>query len=409
MNRTFIFALLLALLAAACSDPENEVKLIEQNFSDIAPQQGNLSFTFSQPLVPDTFLNQWDSTEYIRFSPPIDGKYSWRSETELVFSPYCELPPATSYEAQITSAVTRYRNELTLNGETKIKFATPSLALLGQNAFWEARANNKERSFLHLKLDFNAAVDPALLEKNLRVEIDDKDQEFEFDGNEIGPSQRIYFSELPMSDEDLELELKLASSMHPSTGSNPMAEALELEIGVASPFKLTITSIKAQHDGNEGEILITTSQEVKAQDIKRFLSLSPSVDYTVEVDGHILRLKSANFDVKQSYDVKLKENLRGVLGGSLKSAYSQQVSFGKLRPSLKFEDNRSVYLTSAGNQTIEASIINVPEVELTIIKVYENNILHFLGGGYYESEYYDYDDYGYRDYYYGGGYNFYQA
>ncbi|MEL7341203.1 MAG: MG2 domain-containing protein, partial [Bacteroidota bacterium] len=94
---------------------------------------------------------------------------------------------------------------------------------------------------------------------------------------------------------------------------------------------------------------------------------------------------------------------------SLKAVYSQQVSFGKLRPSLKFEDKRSVYLTSAGNQTIEASIINVPEVELTITKVYENNILHFLGSSYYVSEYYDYDDYGYNDYYYGGGYNYYEA
>ncbi|MEL7341244.1 MAG: hypothetical protein AAGM67_12240, partial [Bacteroidota bacterium] len=301
MNRTFIFAMMLVVLSAACSDPENEVKLIEQNFSDIAPQQGNLSFIFSQSLVPDTFLNQWDSTEYIRFNPPIDGKYSWRSETELVFSPYRELPPATSFQAQIMPAVTRYRSELKLSGETKLQFATPSLALLGQNAFWSTRGNNKERSYLHLKLDFNSAVDPSLLKQHLLLEIEGKAQAYEIDGQEIGPSQSVYLPDLAMSDEDIELDFKLASAMHPSTGTNPMAEALELEIGIASPFKLTITSVKAQHDGTEGEILITTSQEVKAQDIKRFLSLTPAVDYTVEVDGHILRLKSPNFDVKQSY------------------------------------------------------------------------------------------------------------
>lgn len=409
MFRNLIIALAVVLFAACSTIPENEVQLVDRNFSEIVPQQGNFSFAFNQALIADTFLNQWDSTAYVVFQPPIPGRFSWRSEKELVFSPFKELPPATSFEAKLTEEILKHKKGLSLGGELKFKFSTPSLDLLGQHAFWDIRDQNKERSFLHLNLDFNAAISPTDLEKHLKVEIDGKAQSFKLDKQEIGASQTLYFPDVPMSDEDLDLEGTISAVMHPADGTNPMAESLELDFSVASPFKLTINNVKAQHDGSEGEIIIQTSQEVKAQDIKRFISVRPQVAFSVEVDGQMLRLKSTEFSVKQTYDIEIREKLRGVLGGNLKNTFSQQVSFGKLRPSIKFKDNKSVYLSTAGSQMIEAEIINVPEVQVRVVKIYENNILHFLGGGYYMTEYYDYDDYGYNDYYYGGGYQYYQA
>ncbi|MFK7925034.1 MAG: hypothetical protein AB8H47_23960, partial [Bacteroidia bacterium] len=409
MFRNLFIALAVILLAACSPTSPNEVQMVENNISETVPQQGNLSFTFDQELIADTFLNQWDSSAYVIFQPPIQGRFSWRTENELVFSPFKELPPATSFEARLTNEVLKHKQGLALGGETQIKFVTPSLSLLSQNAFWAAKKGEKARSYLHLSLDFSAAVDPADLQKHLSVEIEGKKESFQLLKQEISSSQTIYFPKLAMTDEDLELEAIIKTQMHPADGPNPMAENIELELGVASPFKLTINNISAQHDGSEGEIIIQTSQEVKSQDIKRFLVVTPDVKFSVEVDGQTLRLKSTDFDVKQSYDVQIKEKLRGILGGNLKNTFSQQISFGKLRPSIQFKDNKSVYLTTAGSQMIEAEIINVPKVELKVVKIYENNIIHFLGSGYYYSEYHDYDDYGYNDYYYGGGYQFYQA
>ena len=404
LKKHFYLGLFLLLLAA-CGGPQNEVQLVERSFGDEVPVQGNLGFTFNQEMIADTFLNRWDSVAYISFDPPIPGRFSWHTSQELVFAPFQTLSPATTYKATLTDALTSHKDELKLGKERTFEFATPSLSVTQLNSYWAERDQGKERYFLHLDLLFNYAIESQKLQSVLKLAIDGKEQAFKMVKDETNNAQTVYLHELPMSDENLELEVEIGKTLVPFEGTNPMAAAHEAELQIASPFQLTIHQVTAQHDGAEGELLIATSQEVKAQDIRRFLSLSPSVKYEVKISPKEIRLVSEEFDVNQRYELTVKENLRGVLGGQLKGSYTEQVSFGKLRPSIRFRDQQSVYLTTQGSQVIEAEIVNVPKVKLKVTKVYANNIQSFLGSGYY---YYEYRE-DYDNYYYSPNYEYYRS
>src|SRR5687768_13957954 len=82
------------IILQACN--RNAVVLDSTNAKDEVPQLGNLSFRFSKPLVNDSLLNRWDSTEFISFEPKIPGKFRWEHADELIFSPARPLSPATS-------------------------------------------------------------------------------------------------------------------------------------------------------------------------------------------------------------------------------------------------------------------------------------------------------------------------
>jgi hypothetical protein len=69
MLRLLIVAAITVFTLTGCN--RRVVTLSYTNAKEEVPQLGNLVFRFNQPLVPDSMLNSWDSTEYIQFEPAI--------------------------------------------------------------------------------------------------------------------------------------------------------------------------------------------------------------------------------------------------------------------------------------------------------------------------------------------------
>ncbi|MBK6611997.1 MAG: hypothetical protein IPG29_14335 [Sphingobacteriales bacterium] len=58
----------------ACSNTLGDALTVKsRSFTDEVSQRENLTFTFDRDVVTDSMLNQWDSTAYIHFDPPIKG------------------------------------------------------------------------------------------------------------------------------------------------------------------------------------------------------------------------------------------------------------------------------------------------------------------------------------------------
>src|SRR6185312_4968551 len=91
--------LLAAVFLVACN--RSIVSLDYTNAREEVPALSNLTFRFDQSLVPDSLVDQWDSTQYVEFQPRISGRFRWEHPDELVFSPAQPLAPATTYKATL--------------------------------------------------------------------------------------------------------------------------------------------------------------------------------------------------------------------------------------------------------------------------------------------------------------------
>src|SRR4051812_38969254 len=98
--------MLVAIFLGSCS--RNYVAIDYTNAKGEVPQLGNLIFRFNKTLYPDSLLNNWDSTDYIKFEPKIEGRFRWNGPDELVFSPSQPLLPATNYKASIKNELLHY-------------------------------------------------------------------------------------------------------------------------------------------------------------------------------------------------------------------------------------------------------------------------------------------------------------
>lgn len=393
-------AVLALLLLAACN--RNAVSLSYTNAKGEVPQLGNLVFRFSQSMIADSLLNNWDSSAFISFKPAIKGRFRWESPDQLIFSPAQPLDPATSYTASVNSEVLRFSKYDKVEGGDKISFHTPGLRLDDARVIWIGESGASAQP--QLDLYFNYRVNPADIKEKLKVEVENKEAAYDVITTNADNRISIRINGIKTEDKDYAVSVKLAKGLKPTVGTNSTDDPITTSLSIPSPYVLTILASEAEHDGTEGIIRVSTSQQLGNENARSFISFEPAVAFTVENTETGFLIRSDKFDMERSYTLTVKKGLRGRLGGVLKEDYGNSVAFGELEAGINFTNNKAVYLSRQGGRNLEVRITNVPKVKLVISKIYENNLLMAQRYGYYPQETrsasngYD-EEYGYDDYY----------
>jgi hypothetical protein len=204
-------AVLALLLLAACN--RNAVSLSYTNAKGEVPQLGNLVFRFSQSMIADSLLNNWDSSAYISFSPSIKGRFRWESPDQLVFSPIQPLDPATSYTASINSEVLRFSKYDKVEGGDKISFHTPGLRLDDARVIWIGESGSSAQP--QLDLYFNYRVNPADIKEKLKVEVESKEASYDVITTNADNRISIRINGIKTEDKDYAVSVKLAPTALP--------------------------------------------------------------------------------------------------------------------------------------------------------------------------------------------------
>jgi uncharacterized protein YfaS (alpha-2-macroglobulin family) len=372
-----------AIFLSACS--RKATKLDYTNARGEVPMLGNLVFRFNQSLVADSMLNNWDSTDYISFEPRIAGKFRWDSPDQLVFSPSQPLSPATSYKAEIKKSVLKFSKYNSVQGGDEISFHTPDLTLDNSQVVWTL-VDNSTTALPQVDMQFNYRINPDELKEKLKVEVEGRKTDYTFISRSTDNKMSFRITNLGKEDKDYEVKLTIDKGLKPESGKNATTEPIVATLAIPSPYVLTIQNLVSDHDGTDGTVHITTSQQVTGENIKSLIKFEPALNYTYEQadDGFILR--SDKFDLEKSYSLTIAKGLRGRIGGVLKEDYFGSVAFGELESSISFSNSKAIYLSKKGGKNIEVQITNVQKVKLIISKIYENNLLMAQRYGYYPSE-----------------------
>ncbi|WP_276500443.1 alpha-2-macroglobulin family protein [Terrimonas pollutisoli] len=370
------------IILLACS--KNIVSLSYTNAKGEVPVLGNLIFRFNQSMVKDSMLNAWDSTDYISFEPSIKGRFRWESPDQLVFSPAQPLSPATSYKAKVRNEVLRFSKYNDVKEGDKIEFHTPDLLLDNSQIIWIGETNTS--AIPQVDLYFNYRVSPASIKDKLKVEIDGKTADFNMITASPDNKISLRIRGLKTEDKDYTAKVTIDKGLKPESGTNGIDDAIITSLSIPSPYVLTVQNMESQHDGMEGTVAVTTSQQLTGENLKSLIKFEPALAYTVEQSENGFTIRSDKFDVEKSYVLTIAKGLRGKIGGVLKEDYSGSVAFGELEANIRFTNSKAVYLSKKGGRNIEVQITNVPKVKLVISKIYENNLLLSQRYGYYPQE-----------------------
>lgn len=392
---------MLVALLAGCTG-KNVIKITDRNFTDEINQFQNLVFEFNNELVTDSMLNIWDSTNYIEFNPPVKGKFRWETKKQLVFSPSQGFAPSMDYSAKLTNNLSKFLEKKKRVSTEGMKFHTTYLKITALNGYWAVSEEISGQVIIKLETDFNYPVNPGQLKALSEITIGKEKVNFRVLTN--NPNNTIEFAIDPPKlnpDESTPIKLVVARGLK-CTGSNyqtlqPMEQTFELP----PQSQLQIIEMRTGYDEGTGTISVYTTQPVINENIKELISIEQNVEFTVEKlqNGFMIR---GNFNEGETYNITISALLKGIFGKEMGKEYSQSVTFAKQEPMLSFTDKNSIYLSSKGERNIGINIINVSRVKLTVFKIFENNILHYMRQGksydyYYEGEYEWHESYDYQE------------
>lgn len=396
-NNNLIPFLFIVLTFSFCSRNENKVKVIEKSFSEEVTVNGKLEFTFDKQIVPDSIINKPLEEELLKITPTVSGKYVWTSNSHLVFLPVNGFKPATEYSIRLKDELLKYSKKLFLTGTKEYSFHTPFLELSGLQGFWSG--NEGDIPLLNLKLEFNQPVEPSLIAAKSNIVINGEKRAFSLNADAVSNEVIFNVPDIAVSEENYKANVTIDKGIKPYEGSIESEKEMKDQLEIISPFQLKIANIESFHDGMEGNISIYTTQKVSANNIKKHIRISPSINYDVEIEQNMFIIKSEAFDIHQKYDIGISKGLKGIFGGELKYEYSQPLVFGEVEPTISILNKKEFYVSAKGSKLIELAIYNVPRIDISVVKIYENNILSFLND--HPLTNYGYDD-DYYDYYYYG-------
>lgn len=386
LNFCFLFFGIVMLLSCTSS---KKVKIVEKNFIDEVPLAGNLMFTFDQNMVnKETIDRIWDTTEYIKFSPHLPGRFKWETPNKLVFSPILKLKPATIYKAEFQE--NKFLGNIEFESPV-FDFYTMLLNIDNSRAYWALTQNNQV--FAHFDVTFNYTINPKDVADFLTIEVDGKPLKLFPVNDNTGKIATFYSKDVVAQDNDIKAKIIVTKGLKTANSSVETSNELTKEVTIPSLYNLKIEKVTTNHDGYTGKITVATSQKASEENLKDFIDIKPSVNFTVEVNDQDFIIKSDDFDVNNDYELSVKKGLKGILKSELKYEYTEILKFGKLKPTISFGSHKGKYLSGEGLRNIEINMIGVDDVKVKITKVYENNIVSYIAKNYYNYYYHDNDYY----------------
>ncbi len=357
---------------------KNQLTVIHTNCDGEVEQQQNLEFDFNKDIFPDSLLQAWDSTAYVDLEPAVKGMFKWSSSSELVFSPADGFLPGQEYTATLTPLLLkRSAKKYHLGSGNVFHFHTAPLRVVSTHVSW-TRGKNMSNVMVQLDMNFNYEV--KLNEAAAHLKLSAGGNAVSVVSANAGEGKTLSLQFMPVNNLDQETLLAIAVDKGiPVSHSKYVSENdTTFNAAIPSRFNLSITDVTGQHDGNEGTITVNTSEPVLEDSLKSMITLEPAVPFEVSLNDGGFTITSTKLSATQTYQLTVSDRLEGAFGGKMKGDYSGAVTFGKLKPSVAFVNEKGMYLSSQGYKNLALTIVNVPEVRVSVVKVYENNLEFFM-------------------------------
>ncbi len=147
-----------------------------------------------------------------------------------------------------------------------------------------------------------------------------------------------------------------------------------LKIPGKNNFTVLNTSVET---GANALIRINFSDPVKkGQNFKGLVTLESDDNPKYAVEGNTLKVYPSK-ELLGTVHLEVFEGIESTDGYKLKNKYAERVAFEQLKPQVRLLSNGTI-LPSSSNLKINFETVNLKSVEVSVFKIYENNILQFL-------------------------------
>ncbi|MDV7137833.1 MG2 domain-containing protein [Maribacter sp. TH_r10] len=331
--------------------------------------KSDIRVVFQQPVT------SWESgdelnSDLLSVSPKVKGKVVALNNRTLAFIPEKGFEQDTDYTftLMLKDIVDELPKEL---GSMAFGVKTQKQQF---NLYTEPlQSYSKQLQFINGQVRSSDVMSLEVLKQLISVKQEGKEIKVSFEET-VKEGTQFYFKidSIQRFEEDTSLEISWDGSKHQieSSGKNT--------INIPGKNNFTVLEALVQ-TGEEQLVLINFSDPIKkGQNLKGLVVLEGSSGPKFSINGNVLKVYPGE-EIKGSSLLEVFEGIESADGYKLKSKFEERVAFEQIKPEVRFLSNGTI-LPSSNNLKINFETVNLKAVDVTVLKIYENNVLQFLQG-----------------------------
>lgn len=378
--KPFLFLSVTALFFMACSPKEKTSKNIFDNADQYREyitelSHGIISAKSDVRVVLTSPVNSWNTgdelpEEFFSVSPKVAGKVVALDTRTIAFVPQDRFEQNKAYKFTLALGT------IVPDVPKELRSFSFGLRTMEQqfNVYTNAiQSYSRELQYIEGQLKSADELPLAVVKKLIQVKQKGKPVSLRFDETiEEGTQFQFKIDSIERFEEDTALEV--------SWDGTPFGIENSGKHQIDIPGKNNFTVLEAMvKTGTEQQISVNFSDPLKkGQNFKGLVVLEGDDDLKFTVKGNTLKVYPSK-TIKGLINLEIFEGIQSVEDYKLKEKYVERIAFEQLKPQLRMLTNGTI-LPSSNNLKINFEAVNLKAVDVSVLRIYENNVLQFLQG-----------------------------
>ncbi|GAF04427.1 Ig-like domain-containing alpha-2-macroglobulin family protein [Saccharicrinis fermentans] len=368
-------ALITCLFMAGCNNKEKKVqelteikynKSVTAFTSGMVSNQTDIMVRFSKN-VPEAEPGSPASSSLMKISPAVEGDYYWLDNQSLAFKPSVPLESGTVYgvKVKLPQVFNDVKDDFEFSFETisqNFRFEQGDISPYDRTNL----SDNKLNGTLILS-DF------APLEKiheMVKAEQDGSALEIEWLPSENGNRYPFLIHHIIRGKKSSQIKIRIQ-------GSSILVDKEELQkVKVSSIDDFQLIHCKAVVQPRQAIEILFTDPLNPSQELDGLIELRPKSSFYTQIENNIIRILPGH-SLKGDVKVTIHPGIENVLGTKCEEKESYEITFASSKPRVEFIGKGTILPESSG-LTLPFRAVSLKEVEVRVIKIFENNIASFL-------------------------------
>lgn len=372
LSGLLIFAFSVVLISC-----NNKSKLVEVNpefnkyidayTSGVVSKKTTLRIQLAADAGVTHTLNETVKEKLFDLSPAVEGKAYWIDARTIEFRPDKDLQPDALYEVSFALSKVMDVPAAFKTFGFNIQTLKPSFEV-EQNGL---RSNGKELMSLSGAIVTADVEESAKIEKILQASLNGTGMKIAWQHNETNKTHGFVIDNIKRTNSAGNLALQWDGA------SMNIAEKGNKEIAVPAIGDFKVMDIRTIQDEEQYALVQFSDPIAIGQTLDGLIAVSNQEELTYTIMGSEVKVYTDG-RLDGSYTVSVNEGIENEWGDKLNKAFTANVFFENRLPSVKIFGRGNILPNSTGKLVLPFEAINLKSVDVSIIKIYENNVAQFL-------------------------------
>jgi uncharacterized protein YfaS (alpha-2-macroglobulin family) len=369
-----LFAIVVILVQlSACSkpklvkiDPEFS-RYIDAYTSGVVSKKSVIRIQLATDAKTTHTLNETIKEELFDFSPSVEGKAYWVDARTIEFKPEEDLTPDKLYEVtfklgKVLDVPSKFSNFI-----FNVQIVKPSIQV---NDFG-LHSNSKDKMILTGEINTADVESSQQIEKIITAKLGAEDLAIKWQHNESNKTHAYTIENITRKNVAQSMELSWDASVINAS----QKDAKKIDVPAIGDFK--VLNIRAVQEEEEFTLVQFSDPLAVNQDLSGLIVISNQADVSYTINGSEVKVYVSN-RLDGNYTVTVNEGIENLWGDKLPKAFTGNIFFENRLPSVKIHGKGNVLPNSTGKLVLPFEAVNLKAVDVSIIKIFENNIAQFL-------------------------------